>query len=41
MAKVQIIEQRPMFRALPGVDIVFFIALGVTSLGACLVMALR
>jgi hypothetical protein len=41
MPKAVIVEQRPMFRALPGVDLIFLVALGLAGLGACLVIGLR
>jgi hypothetical protein len=42
MPKAQIVvEQRRMFRALPGVDLAFLVALGVAGIAACLVIGLR
>ena len=36
-----VVEQRPMFRALAGVDLVFLVAIGLAGLAACFVIALR
>jgi hypothetical protein len=36
-----IVEDRRVFHALPGVDMVFLVALGVAGLAACLVIGLR
>ena len=36
-----VVEERRIFRALPGVDMVFLMALGVAGLAACLVIGLR
>ena len=41
MPKAPIVEERRMFRALPGIDMVFLAALGVAGLAACLVIGLR
>jgi hypothetical protein len=41
MPKALIVEERRMFRALPGIDMVFLVALGVAGLAACLVIGLR
>ena len=35
------VDERRMFHALPGVDMVFLVALGVAGLAACLVIGLR
>ena len=41
MKKVPVVVQRPIFRALPGIDLVFLCALGLAGLAACFVVALR
>jgi hypothetical protein len=41
MPKAPIVEQRPMFRALPGVDLAFLVAIAIAGLCACLVIGLR
>ena len=42
MLKAPIVERRRLiFRALPGDDLVFLLALGVAGLAACLVIGLR
>jgi hypothetical protein len=41
MQNAPVAERRLIFRALPGVDLVFVLALGVAGLAACLVIALR
>jgi hypothetical protein len=35
------VEDRRMFHALPGVDMVFIVALGVAGVAACLVIGMR
>jgi hypothetical protein len=41
MQKAAVVDQRPMFRSLPGVDIVLFIALSFIGIGSCVLFALR
>ncbi len=41
MKSVPVIVQRPMFRALPGIDLVFLVAIGIAGLAACCVIALQ
>lgn len=41
MKTVPVVVQRPMFRALPGIDLVFLVAIGMTGLAACFVIALQ
>jgi hypothetical protein len=36
-----VVDKRPMFRALPGVDLAFLVALGVAGIAACLFIGLR
>ena len=36
-----IVVERPMFRSLPGSDLVFLAAIGLAGLAACFVIALR
>jgi hypothetical protein len=41
MLKAPIVERRLIVRALPDVDLVFLLALGVAGVAACLVIGLR
>ena len=41
MQKAPSVERRLIFRALPDVDLVFLLALGVAGVAACLVIGLR
>jgi hypothetical protein len=41
MQRSPIVERRLIFRALPDVNLVFLLALGVAAVAACLVIGLR
>jgi hypothetical protein len=39
--KAPIVVERPMFRALPGIDLVFLVAIGIAGLAACFAIGLQ
>ena len=41
MQKAKVVERRRMFRALPGVDLVFLFAVGILGVAACVAIVLR
>ena len=41
MSKPSVVDRRPLFRVLPNVDAMFFLALGIIGIAACLAIGLR